>query len=475
MAGGPPSGRSKRGGAPEDPLRRLARLSDQPATGRASAPTGPTANEHGLRELGDRIDGRRPRGRKGPGRHRRSRPRWSRRRKILTTLSALLVLVLVVVGSGYAYLRYEWGKVKKINCTSCAVVANNVAPFNVLLIGSDTRLGDTGQAAKSFGTATTNGGQHSDSIKIVHVDPKTNTARLLSIPRDTWVQVNSLPESTGLDGPEKINASFDTPNPNAGPNSLAETIENTFGIPINHFVVIDFNGLINAVQSVGGVSMDFKYPARDWDCGTEGCNNNSGLNVPTTGCQVLNGNETLALSRSRYYEYYDPAQGGWTRDPALPDLGRITRQDEIIDALVKKVESTYNPLTLRSFLSSVVNDVAIDKQLSLGLLYDLANRYHAFSPSNLVNYTLPTIPEETTVGGQADDIQVVQEPAAQQVIEQFLGQSPGTVATPPLDANDDPLVATPTTGAAGTTSTTAPGTPSATAPTAVPIFDPTPC
>jgi LCP family protein required for cell wall assembly len=448
---------------------------DQPASTRSS--TGPTANEAGLRALGERIDGRRsPRGPNGTRRHRRTRRRWSRRRKLLTTLCAFLVLVIVVAGSGYAYLRYEWDKVKKINCTSCAVIANNIAPFNVLLIGSDTRLGDTGQAAKSFGTAATNGGQHSDSIKIVHVDPKTDTARLLSIPRDAWVQVNSLPESTGLDGPEKINASFDTPNPDAGPNSLAETIEDTFGIPINHFVVIDFTGLINAVQSVGGVSLDFKYPARDWDCGTDGCNNNSGLNITTTGCQTLNGNETLALSRSRYYEYDDPAEGGWTRDPALPDIGRITRQDEIIDALMKKVESTYNPLTLRSFLSSVVGDVAIDKQLSLGELYDLANRYHAFSPSKLVSYTLPTVPEQTTVGGVADDIQVVEEPAAQQVIEEFLGQSPAPVTTPPLDANDDPLsTATSAVGVNGSTSSSTPGTPSATAPTTVPSFDPTPC
>ncbi len=54
----------------------------------------------------------------------------------------------------------------------------------------------------------------------------------------------------------------------------------------------------------------------------------------------------LALARSRYFEYDDPAEGGWNYDPTS-DLGRIQRQNLIIEALIQKVESTYNPLTLQ--------------------------------------------------------------------------------------------------------------------------------
>ena len=156
----------------------------------------------------------------------------------------IIFLLVAVVGGGYLYLQYEWAKVAKVDCTSCAAQpVNNIAPFNVLIVGSDTREGNTGQAAKSFGTPATNAGQRSDTIKILHVDPKLGTAQLLSIPRDTWVEMSGVPESTGLSGPEKINTAFNGSGSVAsGINALTETIENTFGIPINHTIVIDFRG-----------------------------------------------------------------------------------------------------------------------------------------------------------------------------------------------------------------------------------------
>lgn len=375
------------------------------------------------------------------------------------------MLLVVVVGSGYAYLRYEWGKVKKVDCTSCAVVASPAAPFNVLIVGSDTRAGNTGQAAKSFGTASAVGGQRSDTLKILHVDPQAGTAQLLSIPRDTWVEMSGLPENSGLTGPQKINTAF-----NNGPVSLVDTIQNTFGIPIDHFVVVDFGGLINAVQAVGGVKLNFNYPVRDNDYG----NNNSGLNIATTGCQTLNGSQVLALARSRFFQYDNPSQGGWTYDPTS-DFGRIQRQNLIIEALIAKVESTYNPLTLKAFLDSVVHDIAVDQNLGLGALYDLANRYHAFSPSKLHVFTLPT----TSGQNYGGDVQIVQEPEAQAMLTQFLGGPPNTPTTPPLDVNSDPMTVPTLTGGGVTSTSAASGAPASATPTTttttLPAYDPTPC
>ena len=464
MAGGRSSGSgpSRRGRSSNDPLRGLAQLGEGDTT---SGTPGKPANELALKSLGDRIDGAptgaRTGSRRSRARHRR-RPRWSRKRRILTTLGIVVVLLVCVVGSGYAYLRYEWSKVQKIACTSCAVVTSSIAPFNVLIVGSDSRAGNTGQAAKSFGTASQVGGQRSDTIKILHVDPQAGTAELLSIPRDTWVEMSGLSENSGLTGAQKINTAF-----NDGPVPLVDTIQNTFGIPINHFVVIDFQGLIDAVGSVGGINMDVPFPVRDNDDG----NNNSGLDITTTGCQTLNGNQVLALARSRYFEYDDPAEGGWNYDPTS-DLGRIQRQNLIIDALISKVESTYNPLTLRSFLDSVVHDISVDQNLSLGEIYDLADRYHAFSSSSLQTLTLPTVSEQNYGG----DIQVVEQPEAQQMLTQFLGTAPNTPSTPPLDQNNDPITVTTGTGGSTTSSTgvgvgaSAQGTP-----TTIPSFDPTPC
>jgi LCP family protein required for cell wall assembly len=465
MAGGHSSGWGswRRGRSSDDPLRRLAQLGQ----GDAPAAAGKPANEDALRSLGNRIGGSTKGGRAGRrdarARHRR-RPRWSRKRRILTILGIVIVLLLGAVGSGYAYLRYEWGKVQKIDCTTCAVVTSSIAPFNVLIVGSDSRAGNTGQAAQSFGTASEVGGQRSDTIKILHVNPQAGTAELLSIPRDTWVEMTGLPESSGLTGAQKINTAF-----NDGPLPLVDTIQDTFGIPINHFIVIDFQGLIDAVSSVGGVNMDVPFPVRDNDDG----NNNSGLDITTTGCQTLNGNQVLALARSRYFEYDDPAEGGWNYDPSS-DLGRIQRQDEIIEALMQKVESTYDPLTLRSFLDSVVHDISIDQSLGLGEIYDLADRYHAFSSSSLVTLTLPTVAAQNYGG----DIQVVEEPQAQQMLTQFLGTAPNTPTTPPLDQNDDPITVPTGTGSSSTPSTSVgastPTTPTTTT-TTLPGYDPTPC
>ena len=134
--------------------------------------------------------------------------------------------------------------------------------------------------------------------------------------------------------------------------------------------------------------MDFPYPVRDRDCSTGVCYNNSGLDIPTAGCQVLDGAQALALSRSRYFQYY--ADGEWNSDPSS-DIGRIERQNLIISAALDKAKSTYNPLRLNTLLTSVVHDFSKDNGLTAGDLFALAERYHAFSGSQLQAYTLPTV------------------------------------------------------------------------------------
>ena len=140
-----------------------------------------------------------------------------------------------------------------------------------------------------------------------------------------------MPANSPLAADNKINAAFAD-----GPDALIKTIENTFGIPISHYIVIDFFGVQDAVNALGGISMDFPYPVRDQDCSTGVCNNNSGLNIPTAGCQVLDGAQALALSRSRYFQYYD--DGEWQSDPTS-DIGRIERQNLIISAALDKARS----------------------------------------------------------------------------------------------------------------------------------------
>jgi len=429
---------------------------------------GVSRSEERLLELGDEIE--HPRQGRGHHARRKGRRRWSTRRKVGTVLAAIVLLAGGLVAGGYAYLHYEWGRVHKIACTTCTSVADG-KPFNVLVIGSDSRAGNTGQAAQSFGTPAITGGQRSDTIKIVRIDPKSGTARILSIPRDTYVTMSGLDPSTGLTGSQKINAAF-----NNGQDALIETIKNTFGISISHFIIVDFNGVIHSVNALHGVSLDFKYPVRDNASGV----NESGLSIATTGCQTLNGNETVALSRSRYYQYY--AGGEWLKDPGS-DISRISRQNTIIEAMVKKAGSTYNPLTLQSLLNSVVNDVSIDKSMSPTLMYDLAERYHAFSPSRLEAFTLPTTGVYNSYGSAVEIVDTMSPNSYVDSITQFLGGPPAAVSTPPLDQHGNPVSvhvgtvasSTTTTPATTTTEKKSPVT-TTTAPSAgQPSYDPTIC
>ncbi len=298
--------------------------------------------------------------------------------------------------------------------------------------------------------------------------PPSGTASTLSIPRDTFVTLSGLPSDTQLSSQNKINAAFA-----GGPDALIQTIQNTFGIPISHYIEISFFGLQDAVNALGGVSMDFPYPVRD-DNRYTGVNE-SGLNMPHTGCQVLTGSQALALSRSRYFEYYK--NGEWNQDGSS-DIGRIERQNLIISAALNKAKGTYNPLRLNSLLTSVVHDFSKDNGLSPNDLFALAERYHAFSGSQLQSFTLPTA--GATAGSSS--VEVVQPDEASQMITQFLGGPFGPISTPPLDAYGDPQtlpVATPTTAPAVPVATAPPASKkaAATAPatSTIPSFDPRPC
>jgi LCP family protein required for cell wall assembly len=394
--------------------------------------------------------------------------RRSAGQRVLRGFIGLVVAVLVVIAAGYGYFRYQWSKVSSAACSTCVAAANG-APYNVLLIGSDSRAGETAAEAKQFGNATNAGGQRSDTIKIVHVDPSSGTASTLSIPRDTYVTLSGLPASSPLSADNKINASF-----SGGPDALIQTIQNTFGIPISHYIEINFFGLQDAVNALGGVSLDFPYPVRDHNQDTGV--NESGLDITRTGCQVLSGSEALALSRSRYFEYYKDGQ--WYQDGSS-DIGRIERQNLIISAALNKAKSTYNPLRLNALLSSVVHDFSKDNGLSPNDLFALAERYHAFSGSQLQTYTMPTSPAYTS-GGSA--VEVVEPQAASQMIGQFLGGSFGTISTPPLDqyGNPQPLPAVTATTAPAASSPTPSSTGGSAANTApakptIPSFDPHPC
>lgn len=361
-----------------------------------------------------------PAERSRPARHQPG-PGTSRRRHRPALRIALVVVaaVLVLVGAAVVYIRYRLGEVRTLPCHAC-VATTSGRPFDILLIGADSDL-----AAQGANGAAGSEGAAGDAIKILRLDPRARAARLLSIPRDTFVALSGTSPGSPLRTGTKLGFVYD-----GGPDNVVRALGTSFGIPVSHFVVFDYSSVVDLVNAVGGISLEFRYPVRDDDNGF----NHAGLSISTAGCQKIDGAQALAVSRARYYQY-ETAPQRWMDDTS-GDLGRTERQDSVIEALVARVQATRNPLSVNAFLSSAVHDVTTDRGLTLGTMLSLVRHFEGHGERNLQTLELPTTAQYSAADGA---VQVVQEPGALEALTQFLGAVPDPVTTPPLAADGLPI------------------------------------
>ncbi len=356
------------------------------------------------------------------GGRRRPRPprrrRWTRRALVATGVVVVLIVVLGL--GGFFYFDYEFHQIKKVVVNGLAH-AKPGKPFTVLVAGSDSRAFVTtpGQC-KSFGCGADTGGQRSDVIILVRVVPAARKIEMLSIPRDTWVTIPGNVEY--ISGQNRINAAF-----NSGPSLLVQTIVQDFHIPINYFVEVNFPGLQGMVNAIGGIHLDFKYPLRDREYVNGQATNPTGLNVLTTGCQVVQGTEALALVRSRNIEY--ETHRVWDVDYGS-DFTRIRNQQAFFRAVIHQLNAEItNPIALTGFINAAVHNLTIDQTMTEGTMYNLAREFHNFAPGSLEAVTLPTVGPYTTSGGA--DVLLPAAAADEPVIQSFLafGTSAATGST----------------------------------------------
>jgi LCP family protein required for cell wall assembly len=257
---------------------------------------------------------------------------------------------------------------------------------------------------------------------------------MLSIPRDLVVPI------AGSGAENRINAAFQ-----GGPGQLVKTIEQSFGIPIHHYVLIDFDGFRAIVDALGGIDVRFPYPSRDAK---------SGLDIREAGCRHLNGGRALALARSRYFSYQ--LDGVWHSDP-WADLGRIRRQQVFLQAVTKAAldKGLTNPVRANAFVGSLVHEVTKDSALRVNDVIRTGAAFRSFSPSKLATYTLPaTVSTDHPLG----DVLLLKQPDAETVVGNFLGRptptqgaAPGAAAPPSTQVTV--LNALGTTGLAASTAT----------------------
>jgi LCP family protein required for cell wall assembly len=272
-------------------------------------------------------------------------------------MRAMAVAVVLVVTTGGLLFSQGFLKVNKVfkgGTATAAALKSNVDPnllkgegsgrVNVLLLG---RGGGTHDAPDL-----------TDTMMVASVDPVNHTTVLISIPRDLWVNV---PDA----GVMKINAAWetgefkylgkntpgstDTKAIQAGFKQVDQVVESVLGINIDYNTIVDFKAFQQAVDTVGGVSLDVPAdlvdPTMAWE------NNNNPV-LATAGIQTFTGGKALMYARSR---------------ETSSDFARSQRQRSLLLALKDKVDTAgtlSNPLKISGLLNAFGNNVSTD--LSLG-------------------------------------------------------------------------------------------------------------
>jgi LCP family protein required for cell wall assembly len=384
--------------------------------------------ERGLHELGRQIEeaersgavggaggggGSGGRGGGGPA-HAAPRRKRSTRRKVVYVLGSLFLVLVLIAGAAAGYAWYLNDQIHRINLHNLSDAPSQGADAgteNILLIGSTSRCALTVQNPQ-FGLCSQGvTGVNSDVVMILHLNPTNNSLSILSIPRDLFVP------NARSDGANKIDAAL-----YQGPDQLIAAIEEDFGIPIQHFVELNFDSFMNVVNALGGIHMYFPEPIFD---------SYSGLDIRTTGCIGLNGTSALEVVRARHLQYKPP--GVTTTDPyywpseSQSDLARIRRDHEFLRVLASavKAKGLGNPITDQQLVAGVVGDLTVDSGFSLSHMVSLVLTYHNVNVNAAPQLTLPVQVDQfgsyTYKGGSYGDIEFPSQTQDHAAIDQFLG------------------------------------------------------
>jgi LCP family protein required for cell wall assembly len=340
-------------------------------------------------------------------RHRSRRRTWPQR--FIVLVGGLFVIACVGAASVAGYIGVKYGQIDRVKDIEVAAVAAG-EPANFLLVGTDSREGIDPSDPDAGGFLGDSGCDCTDTIMVLRIDPEEKQAYVLSFPRDLYIPISGTGET------QRINTAHAH-----GVQTLIDTIEDNFDIPINHYVEVDFVGFEKLVDAVGGVPMWFDAPVRDA---------NTGLDVPEAECQVLDGSQARRFVRSRHLQFLGE-DGEWHSDPTA-DLGRITRQQVFVRRAVAKAvsEGLHNPVTLNQLVSAGVANVSLDEHLDASDLLSIGSAFAEFDSDDLIGYSIPTKSMETSAGAL---VELPQMREAANALAVFRGMPPGTIAPESVD------------------------------------------
>jgi polyisoprenyl-teichoic acid--peptidoglycan teichoic acid transferase len=239
-------------------------------------------------------------------------------------------------------------------------------PLNVLVLGVDTRPDD-----EQMGSRT-------DTIMLVHVVPKTGDVKLLSVPRDLYVEVEPGEK-------DRINAAYNY----GGIDETINAVENYSGVPVDHYATIDFEGFEKVIDAMGGVRVDVgegQFPEK-WRMGE--------------GVQRLNGHKALIFAR------YRGTPGA--------DLDRMQRQRELVAALRSEALRWNTVKTLPEIMKvmdeNVETDIGVQSAMTLGQVLVRRGRH-----AEMTSQQLQGTPETLSNG---DEVLIPDDGANREILNDF--------------------------------------------------------
>ena len=295
---------------------------------------------------------------------------------------------------------------------------------NLLIIGNDSRAGLSAADAKKLHVgngSSVDGTDSTDTLMVVHVPADGSKATLISIPRDSYVDIPGFQSAKinaayadgyyyGTDGFPVTSSSTTEQRQAAGLTLLIQVIKNLTGLAIDHYVMVNFIGFYDIAKAIGGISVNLCHAVNDSTARNEAAGNGavgSGF-VMSAGRHDLTPVQSLKFVRQRHF---------------LPngDLDREARQRYFLAAAFQKVESAgtlLSPGKLNSLISAVKKTLTLDDRISLP---DLARQMNELTGSHIVGQTIPN--DGTQMIG--DQSVIVVDPATVQAqIQKWLNPTP---------------------------------------------------
>ncbi len=308
---------------------------------------------------------------------RTSRRKKPKRRILRWFVLGLSLLVLATAGAGYLYLQHLNGNLVKdpLNIgehklDKAAPNADGQTPLNILLLGSDSR---NSKKDVALGGSKDNVGTppRADVEMLLHVSADRSNMTVMSIPRDTYLPIPKCTDpKTGKVYPQtmgRINSSLQ----HGGPGCTVATWESMTGIPIDHFMMIDFAGVVDMADAVGGVPVCVEANVYD---------HYSGLRLKK-GTTVVKGKQALEWLRTRH---------GW---PEGTDIMRSRAQHLYMSSMVRQLKAgtkLTDPGKLRQLAEAATKALTVDNELgSVTKLYDLAKDLKRVPTKRITMITMP--------------------------------------------------------------------------------------